>query len=88
MHPLLIPSILLIAGLYFLVRNIKFIRDNAELESYLSTSPKGKFWIGKYGLKRTTELARKYFLPLGVIIAIAMVGIGSWSLYRILPTYL
>lgn len=88
MHPLLIPSILLIAGLYFLFRNIKFIRDNAELRCYLATSPKSKIWIGKYGLERTTELTRKYFLPLGVFIAIAMIGIGSLSLYRIIPIYL
>lgn len=88
MHPLLISSILLFAGLYFLFRNIKLIRDSAELESYLATSPKAKLWVGKYGIERTTELAKKYFLPLGVIIAFAMVGIGSWSLYRILPNYL
>jgi len=88
MHPLIIPSILLIAGLYFLTRNIKFLRNSAELESYLATSPKGKLWVGKYGLEKTTELAKKYFVPLGIVIALAMVGIGSWSLYHIVPSYL
>jgi hypothetical protein len=88
MHPLLIPSFLFIAGLYFLVRNIQFMRNSAALESYLATSPKGKLWVGKYGLEKTTELANKYFLPLGVVIAIAMVVGGSWNLYRILPYYI
>ena len=88
MHPLIIPSILLIGGLYFLVRNIKYLRDQSELESYLATSPAGKAWLKKFGREKTIELSKKYFLPLGIVMAIVMIGIGSWSITRLLPYYL
>ena len=88
MHPLVIPIFLLIAGLYVLVRNFNLARDSAELKSYLATSPKGKLWVNKFGLDRTVELSKKYFLPLGIAIAVAMIGVSIWSLYRMLPHYL
>ena len=88
MHPLIIPIILLIGGLYFLVKNIRYLRDQTELEAYLTTSPTGKAWIKKFGREKTIELSKKYFLPLGIVIAIVMLGISSWSITRLLPNYL
>jgi uncharacterized membrane protein YbaN (DUF454 family) len=88
MHPLILPSILVVAGLYFMIRNIKYLRDQPELESYLATSPTGKAWCAKYGQEKTVELSNKYFLPLGIIVSVVMLLVGSWSFYKILPTYL
>lgn len=88
MHPLVMPSILVVGGLYFMIRNIKYLRDQSELESYLATSPSGKVWCAKYGQDKTVELSKKYFLPMGIIVSVAMLLIGCWSFYQLLPRYL
>jgi hypothetical protein len=63
-------------GLYFLIRNIKYLKNEDDFKAYLSTSPKGKAWVSKYGMEKTIELSKKYFLPLGCLISLLLLGVG------------
>ena len=88
MHPLIVPLILFVGGIYFLVRNIRLLKDKSELETYLATSPTGKAWVSRFGQEKTADLSKKYFLPLGAVVAVVMIGLGGWSLFHLLPSYI
>ena len=88
MHPLIIPTLVTIAGLYFMVRNIVLLRDESKLKDFLNNDPRGKFWASKLGQEKLEELSRKYLLPLGIVISLGMLGVGIWSLSRLLPLYI
>lgn len=80
MEQLIFPIILIVAGCYFLYRNVSMIGNDEKLKKYLETNPKGKLWVNKIGLEKTTNLTKKIFLPLGIVAAIAMLGFGGYSL--------
>ncbi len=80
MESIVVSAILTAGGMYFLVRNIGMLRDQGKMIAYVQTSPKAKIWVSKYGLERTIELTKKYFLPLGIVVSMFMLGIGAWSL--------
>lgn len=84
MSQLIFPIILIIAGSYFLIRNISMIRNDEKLRKYLETSPKGKLWVNKIGLEKTMDRTKKIFLPLGIISAFAMLAYGIFTFYKIL----
>ena len=86
MHPLIIPTLVTIAGLYFMVRNIVLLRDESKLKDFLNNDPRGKFWASKLGQEKLEELSRKYLLPLGIVISLGMLGVGIWSLSRLLTS--
>ena len=67
---------MLVMGSYFLFRNISLIRSDGKLESYLQTSPKGKAWVNIFGLEKTRNLSKKYFLPLGIAMASVLIIMG------------
>lgn len=63
-------------GLYFLIRNVLMMRDEAKLIAYLQTSPKGKAWVALYGMEETIKKCKKVFLPLGSLIGCALLIVG------------
>ena len=88
MRPLIASIFLFAGGIYYFVRNNRYLKDQSKLEAYLATNPSGKLWVSRFGQEKTVELSKKYFLPLGKVIAVIMVGFGGWSLFRLLPHYL
>lgn len=80
MESLVIPVVTIIAGIYFLVRNIRLLRDEKKLAEYIQTSRRAKPWVDRFGANRATEIARRYLLPMGVVIAAILLSIGIWSL--------
>lgn len=84
MEALLFPILIILAGAFFLVRNVILLRDDAKLLSYVQTSPKAKLWVRKYGIDRTVEMSKKYFLPLGLLVSATLLAVGIWSLVRVL----
>lgn len=76
------PWLLVVGGAYFGLRNVRYFRDEQALRSYMETSPKATLWVRKYGIDGATRLARQTFLPLGILASLAMVAVGSWSLWR------
>ncbi|NKB61379.1 MAG: hypothetical protein GKR95_04305 [Gammaproteobacteria bacterium] len=88
MYPLIIPAVLLFGGFYFLGRNISFLRNQIKLGAYLETNPAGKRWVKHFGQEKAIELFRRYFLPVGIVIALAMIWVGCWGTYKVLLQYL
>ena len=83
MEQLIFPIILLAAGCYFLIRNVSMLGNDEKLKKYLTTSPKGKLWVNKMGLERTMNRTKKTFLPLGIAAALAMIGYGAFTLWKL-----
>lgn len=84
MESYVLPTVLVLAGTFFFIRNIIQLRDEEKLRRYLQTSPKAALWIKKLGVEKTVSLSKKVFLPLGCIISLTMVAIGVWSLLSLL----
>lgn len=84
MESLVLPVIVTLAGAYFFVRNLLLLRDESKLLSYVQTSPKAKRWVQKHGVEQTVRVTKKYFLPLGLVIAGGLFGVGLWSLSQLL----
>ncbi len=82
MEPLLLSLLLVGAGIYFGFRNVRLLRNEAALRAYVQNSPKAALWVRKYGLDGATKMTRESFLPLGLLVSAAMVGLGSWNLWR------
>lgn len=78
MNEQVITSIMLITiGGFFLLRNIVLLRDEKKLREYLENSRKGRIWVSKFGVDKTSELSRKYFLPLGIVISAGLLIAGA-----------
>ena len=71
---------LLILGVFFLYRNISFYRDDAKLTKYLENSRKAKLWVAKLGMEKTVRLSKKFFIPLGILIAVVLLTAGIYGL--------
>ena len=84
MDSLFFPLFVLAIGLYFCFRNIRFLLNEHALREYMQNSPKAAPWVKKYGLVGATKMARESFLPLGLVISVGLVGVGGWSLWRLL----
>ena len=88
MYQLLIPAMLLVGGIYSLVRNIRFLKDQAKLEKHLKVNPAGKRWVKYFGQEKALHLSRKYFVPIGIVVALAMIWIGGLTLFKMLAHYI
>ena len=88
MHPLLITALATLAGAYFLIRNLTYLKNPDKLEQYLRTDPRGRFWSKKLGEERTLQLTKKYFLPLGIVMACILLFLGLRGLWYVVPSYL
>lgn len=87
METYIFPIIAFLAGGYFLFRNISYLRDEGKLRHYVETSPKAKLWVNKFGVEKTIDLSKKIFLPLGILVSCALLGIGSWGIYNLTQIY-
>ena len=84
MEPYIFPAIATLAGVFFLIRNIIYFRDDEKLREYIEKSPKAKLWIKKYGTEKTMALTKKIFLPLGILVSCGLLGVGLWGLLNLL----
>ncbi|MCB1634309.1 MAG: hypothetical protein KDI51_06925 [Xanthomonadales bacterium] len=73
----------LAAGAYFLVRNIRLMRDENALREYLSKSPKALVWVQKYGVEGAMRMARDSSLRLGLVMAVGLMVAGGWWLWHV-----
>lgn len=71
---------LIVLGGFFLYRNILLYRDEERLRVYLENSRKAKLWVSKFGMERVRALSRRYFIPLGILLAAVMLGAGIYGL--------
>jgi len=79
------PAILIIGvASYFLIRNVRMLMNRELIERYLDRSPKAVYWVNKFGVEKTTELAKKYFLPAGIAVSCLMIGLGAWKLISLI----
>jgi len=83
----IIPTILLVAGAYFLIRNISYLRNKSKLINYLESSHKGKLWVKKFGIEKVTRFSYKYFLPIGILISLIMLAFAIDSLHYAVINY-
>ncbi|MDA3900285.1 MAG: hypothetical protein PF637_07175 [Spirochaetes bacterium] len=84
METYFLPIISIVAGVFFIVRNVIFLRNEGKLRKYLESSPKAKLWVSKFGVEKTVSLSKKIFLPLGCVIGTALLITGIWSLSKII----
>ena len=84
MEPFIFPVIITLAGIFFLIRNIAHLKDETKLREYIEKSPKSKLWVKKFGVEKTMNLAKKYFLPLGILVSGCLLGVGLWSLFSLI----
>ena len=88
MDLLLILGLATLAGALFLIRNLIYLKNPDKLEQYLRTDPTGRYWSRKLGEERTLQLTKKYFLPLGIVMACILLVVGLRGLWYTLPSYL
>mgnify|MGYP001041454942 CR=1 FL=1 len=79
MESFIIPIVSILAGIYFLVRNVVLLRDREKLEAYIH-SPRLRLWIDRFGTEKTRDTTRRYLLPIGIVISLMLLGIGLWGL--------
>ena len=72
---------LLAAGLYFFARNIVHLRNENKLREYLEKSGKARLWIKFFGLEKTVRLTKFVFIPLGMVVSVAFIVIGTRGLF-------
>ncbi|MEN8134952.1 MAG: hypothetical protein ABFS18_05380 [Thermodesulfobacteriota bacterium] len=84
MEQFLFPILITTAGAIFLIRNITHLLNEEKLRNYVENSPKAKLWVKKFGVEKTIILSRKIFLPLGILIACGLIGVGAWSIINLL----
>jgi hypothetical protein len=82
MEQLLSPILLVIAGSYFLFRNVSYLRNEEKFKQYLEKSPKGQIWVNKIGMEKTLKRSKSIFLPLGITIALVLLGAGIYSIIQ------
>lgn len=80
MESIIVPVITIAAGIYFFFRNIALWRDEEKLASYVQNSPRARPWVEKFGVDRTIHLMKRVLLPMGMVIAVLLLGIGIWTL--------
>ncbi|WP_440223241.1 hypothetical protein ACQQ2N_19500 [Dokdonella sp. MW10] len=80
---LVLNLLLLLGGFYFGIRNVILLRSEEALRDYMKRSHKAVAWVDKYGIDRATSMARESLIPLGLVMAAAMTGVGGWNLWRI-----
>ena len=73
--------LLIVFGAFFVVYNIRMMRDENLLRKYVQTSPKARLWRKWYGEEKTISLCKKYFLPIGTLVAGLMVFAGISFLF-------
>jgi hypothetical protein len=49
MEALVLSLVLIVGGIYFGVRNLRFLQNEEALRAYMQTSPKAWIWVKKYG---------------------------------------
>lgn len=82
MESLIVGGLLMTVGVVTLIRNVAMLRDEAKLVAYIETSPKAALWRNKLGVERTVGLARRVFLPVGSLVALALIGFGALQLVQ------
>lgn len=88
MEPFVFPVIATLAGGFFLIRNIMHLRDEKKLREYIENSPKAKLWVKKFGVEKTIDLTKRYFLPLGILVSCGLLGVGLWSILSLVGAYI
>jgi hypothetical protein len=83
MESTFLPLLIIAAGLYFGVRNLRMLRSEILLRDYIEASPQAAMWVRKYGVDGTMKLARETFLPLGIVVSVGFIGYGAWLLWNI-----
>ncbi len=80
---LIINALLIAAGLYFGIRNLRLLASEDKLRNYITTSPKARGWVQKYGVDESIKMARRTTVPIGLVVALAMFCFGLWNLWQI-----
>jgi hypothetical protein len=83
---LLVNILFTLVGAFYLVQNIRHLRNPEKLVDYMRTSPKAALWVNSFGEERAVVLARKCFLPVGTLIALSFLMIGLRNLYHLMPS--
>lgn len=81
MLDLAIPCIALVAGCFFLFRNLKMIAIEAALHAYLDKSVKASVWIEKLGKPKVFQICRFFLMPLGALMSLGLVVISLRSIW-------
>ena len=84
MEAIVLSTLMIVAGGYFGLRNLRFLRSDEALRGYIQSSPKAAAWVTKYGTERAMKMVKETTAPLGIIISVALIGAGLWNLYRVL----
>lgn len=79
----ILALILVLGGVYFLIRNVRLLHNENALREYMQSNPKAAYWVKKYGLDGAMKLTHETFLPFGIAAACGMVGLGVWLLWRL-----
>ncbi|WP_371185431.1 hypothetical protein [Thalassotalea maritima] len=77
---LLVPIICMLAGSFFVVRNLLHILHQDKLLHYLNTSPKAICLVKHVGIDKAATIAKRYLLPIGMLVGLAILGVGITSL--------
>ncbi|AFM11983.1 hypothetical protein Turpa_1335 [Turneriella parva DSM 21527] len=76
----ILPTALILVSSYFLIRNLIHLRNEDKLKAYLQNSPKASLWVKKFGIERTMQLSKRYFLPIGILFSLGILGTAIWNL--------
>lgn len=66
--------VILILAIYVTTISVKSLVNPEDLDYYLRTSHKAKYIVEKYGIEKSKELSKKYFIPLSLAVSFKVVG--------------
>ncbi|MGJ8641757.1 MAG: hypothetical protein ACSHYA_20370 [Opitutaceae bacterium] len=84
MNEYLVPTLCILAGAYFLTRNVTYLFNESKFEAYMKTSPKAKLWVDRMGFEKACHLTKRVFLPLGIAVSAGLLGVGAFNLLALL----
>lgn len=68
--------ILVLAGTYFIIRNVRLLRDDDYLTNYLQKSHKGQRYVKEHGLEKAFQQTRRVYAPLGLVVSCLLATLG------------
>jgi|GEM_PF-4897858 hypothetical protein len=77
--------VILILAIYVTTISVKSLVNPEDLDYYLRTSHKAKYIVEKYGIEKSKELSKKYFIPLSLVICVIMFGVVVRNLFVLVP---
>jgi len=70
----------IVVGLVAIYFPVRFLRDDQFARSYIQNSPKAFLWRKIFGEEKALKITKTIFAPLGILLGIALIVFGIYSM--------